>query len=321
MQELLIETAIISTIAGLIVAILIPIYIKMAKNHQFVGIDRYKYGNVKVAESGGLVLLLGYIFIHVLSLISYPQYAIEFLTVFVIISTTALIGLQDDFFNLTWNKKIIFAMFASLPLIIYSPSTFISLPFIGGIEFGWIYLLLLPIAVTGCCNAINMVAGYNGLETGMGLIMFTALTLIGIITQNYIVILLSLPFAFMLYAFLLYNKYPSRIFLGDTGTFLIGGMLACTVIIGKIEFIGVCLLIPYFFNLFIYFYGYIKLGSKKVKSQRFGSIDKDGYITVPHKYYLPWLVTTFAKTTEKKAVYILCLIEIIVVLFIFMFLV
>ena len=170
---------------------------------------------------------------------------------------------------------------------------------------------MIPLAITGAANAVNMVAGYNGLEAGMGVLMFSALSVIGFITSNTIVVLLSTPLVFILLAFLYFNRYPARIFPGDSGTFMIGVMLAVVVILGNIELVGVILIIPHIFNLLLYYYGYFKRGVEKTRSERFGSVDKEGYLVVPNRFFLPWLIASFSKTTEKKATYTLYLIELV----------
>ena len=55
----------------------------------------------------------------------------------------------------------------------------ISIPFVGMVPFGILYpLLLIPLAIAICSNLTNMMAGFNGLEAGLGIIMFATLSLL-----------------------------------------------------------------------------------------------------------------------------------------------
>ncbi|MCK5234870.1 MAG: hypothetical protein KAJ88_03420 [Candidatus Aenigmarchaeota archaeon] len=306
----------ISFVSFILTYLFIPKYIKKAKETGIVGIDKYKTEKKEVAESGGITILFGYLSALFLILNFFPEYTVQIFAVATTALLVAFIGMIDDFYNISWRTKTLLPLLAAPPLMVIKAGvTSMYMPFIGQVDFGLIYtIILIPLAITGAANAVNMVAGYNGLEAGLGVLMFSALTIIGFITGNIIVILLSTPLVFVLLAFLYFNKYPAKIFPGDSGTFMIGIMLAVVVILGNIELIGVILIIPHIFNLIIYYYGYFKRGAEKTRSERFGSVDKQGYLVVPNRFFLPWLIASFQKTTEKRAIYSLYLIELVFVL-------
>ncbi len=303
----------ISFISFILTYLIIPEYIKKAKQTGIVGVDKYKIEKKEVAESGGITILFGYLSALFLSLHFFPEYTVQVFAVATTVLLVAFIGMIDDFYNISWRTKTLLPLLAAPPLMVIKAGvTAMYIPFIGTVDFGIIYtLILIPLAITGAANAVNMVAGYNGLEAGMGVLMFSALSVIGFITSNTIVVLLSTPLVFILLAFLYFNRYPARIFPGDSGTFMIGVMLAVVVILGNIELVGVILIIPHIFNLLLYYYGYFKRGVEKTRSERFGSVDKEGYLVVPNRFFLPWLIASFSKTTEKKATYTLYLIELV----------
>ena len=316
-MDFLTTVLLISLVSFITTYFIIPEYIKRAKTVGIVGVDKYKKEKKKIAESGGITILFGYLSALFLSLYFFQELTVEIFAVTTTVLLVVLIGIIDDFYKISWRTKTLLPLFAASPLIaIKAGTTLMHMPFIGAVDFGIIYtLILIPLGITGAANAVNMVAGYNGLETGLGIITISALSIIGYLTGNTIVLLLSLPLLFTLIAFYHYNRYPSRIFPGDSGTFLIGVMLAVIVILGNMELVGVILIIPHIFNLFLYYYGYFKRGAEKTRSERFGSVDEDGYLVVPNKYFLPWLVASFSKMTEKKATYILYKIELVFALF------
>ncbi|MEA2003764.1 MAG: glycosyl transferase family 4, partial [archaeon] len=208
--------------------IIIPEYIKRAKTVGIVGVDKYKKEKKEIAESGGITVLFGYLTALFLSLYFFQEYTVQIFAVATTVLLVAFIGMIDDFYKISWRTKTLLPLLAAPPLMaIKAGVTAMYIPFVGIVDFGIIYtLVLIPLAITGAANAVNMVAGYNGLEAGLGIITISALSVIGYLTGNTIVLLLSLPLLFTLIAFYQYNRYPARIFPGDSGTFLIGVMLA-----------------------------------------------------------------------------------------------
>ena len=314
-MDLIPTVFLISFISFILTYLLIPSYIKKAKLEGMVGVDKYKVEKKEVAESGGITILFGYLIALFMILEFFQEFTVQIFAVTTTVLLVAFIGMIDDFYNISWRTKTLLPLLAAPPLMVIKAGvTAMYLPFIGTVDFGMIYtLILIPLAITGAANAVNMVAGYNGLEAGLGVLMFSALSVIGFITSNTIVVLLSTPLVFVLLAFLYYNRLPARIFPGDSGTFMIGVMLAVIVILGNIELVGVILIAPHIFNLVLYYYGYFKRGKEKTRSERFGSVDKEGYLVVPNRFFLPWLVASYKKTTEKQAIYKLYLLETIFV--------
>jgi UDP-N-acetylglucosamine--dolichyl-phosphate N-acetylglucosaminephosphotransferase len=74
--------------------------------------------------------------------------------------------------------------FAALPMmVINSGQSTMNLPIVGPMDLGILYpLLIVPLGIVGASNAYNMVAGYNGLEAGMGIIILSALGYFAFIT-------------------------------------------------------------------------------------------------------------------------------------------
>jgi UDP-N-acetylglucosamine--dolichyl-phosphate N-acetylglucosaminephosphotransferase len=97
-----------------------------------------------------------------------------------------------------------------------------------------------------------MYAGLNGLEIGCGLITCTFTFLAAAIIGRWSAVIVLAPMIGALAAFLLYNRYPSRVFPGDVGTMAIGACLAVAAIVGRIKIIAVVALIPYIINFLMY---------------------------------------------------------------------
>ncbi|MCX8194985.1 MAG: hypothetical protein N3G22_02665 [Candidatus Micrarchaeota archaeon] len=237
----------------------VPIIIRKALASGMTGKDVNKEGKPEVAEMGGLAIVGGVIGSLLLAValqtfFGYPFKLAEILAALLTISIIALIGTYDDLFSMRQAVKAVLPMAAALPLVAVSAagSTEISLPFIGQFDFGIFYIILLiPLGVTVASNLTNMLAGFNGLEAGMGAVMFAATLILSILHSSTEMALIAASMLGALLAFLPYNWYPARVFPGDIGNLSIGAALATAVIIGNLESAGAILVIPHVIDFFI----------------------------------------------------------------------
>jgi UDP-N-acetylglucosamine--dolichyl-phosphate N-acetylglucosaminephosphotransferase len=149
--------------------------------------------------------------------------------------------------------KAILPVFIALPLVAArAGDTTMTLPFVGHVDFGLVYsLVLVPIGVTGAANAVNMLAGFNGQEAGVGIVAMVSLAAIAYHLHEVAAFVILIAALGALLATLYYNWYPSRIFIGDVGTLSIGAIIASAVIIGNFEVAGVIVIIPYILEFLI----------------------------------------------------------------------
>ena len=137
-----------------------------------------------------------------------------------------LTGLVDDLVGLTAWKKLagtgagaVLAYFAGIRVDLHLFPAISAYPWLGfAVTIGWL---------VGCTNAFNLIDGMDGLASGVGL--FASLTvLVAALTQhNFPLALATIPLAGCLLGFLRYNFNPASVFLGDSGSLLIGFLLAC----------------------------------------------------------------------------------------------
>lgn len=125
----------------------------------------------------------------------------------------------------------------------------LKIPFIGQINFGLAYpLALIPIGITGAANAVNMLAGFNGMEAGVGAVAVGSLLMVALLSNASTASLILLVTLGALLATLYYNWYPAKVMIGDVGTLTIGAILASSVVIGNFETAGAIVIIPYFID-------------------------------------------------------------------------
>ena len=182
---------------------------------------------------------------------------------------TGLLGFFDDYLKVTKKTsagvsgkvKLVAQFGIALAAVLYlylRPETsefvrqlhmpFLKEPVIK--DMGFFTVLLLPIVVVGCSNAVNLTDGLDGLATGCTLTTAAAYTVFSYVAGNAVAAnYLYLPFhpqvgevaifcTALLGAglgFLWFNCHPARVFMGDTGSLSIGGMLGMIAICCKQE--------------------------------------------------------------------------------------
>ena len=115
-----------------------------------------------------------------------------------------------------------------------SPSFAVSL-FGQSVEVAVPCLLVTMLWFLGCMNVWNLIDGMDGLASGVGLLVSGTLTLVAVHNQNVGVAILAAALAGSLAGFLLYNWHPACIFLGDSGSLLIGLLIGVIGVEGSLK--------------------------------------------------------------------------------------
>ncbi len=289
-----------------------PKLIEKMKIKNMTGRDVNKTDGRRVAEMGGIAAIMGFAValtgvIGIEKIMDTVQADIV-LGILGVLFISAFIGLIDDISVLSQRMKVVLVAFAALPLVIvHIGSHRVMLPF----DFGFIFpyhlywIIVVPFAITGAANALNMSAGYNGLETGQVAVISGFLLLIAIIKDSSFSTLLVfsglLGASLALYHF---NKFPAKIFVGDVGTLSMGAVIGAGVVIGNIQFYGVILIMPAFFELDSTMYHDLKHVDRKTAC-RHPVLLEDGKLQTPEGaqwYTLPYFILSRRSLTEKELV-------------------
>ncbi len=265
-----------------------PILISSATRKKIFGTDINKKNKPKIPNLGGFTLFAGMasgILLCVLYLAFLENNVREtnlLLASLASITLLALIGIFDDVFKLSWKTKALIPVIGAFPLVaITAGSTALSLPFVGEVNFGLFYtFILIPLGITGAANAVNMAAGYNGVEAGSVAVISAFLLFIAVQANAFpAAVILAATLAACL-AFLKYNWFPAKIFPGEVGTLILGAAIASAVIIGNMEKYGVILFIPAFYELGATVYYWLK-GVERRQAYDNPVISKDGKLSPP----------------------------------------
>ncbi|MBE6487646.1 MAG: multidrug transporter [Methanosphaera stadtmanae] len=275
-----------------------PRLIKKLKNADIVGRDIHKISKPEVAEMGGIGILFGFAIAIMLGVYLYPEWQSQLTISLIVILLTGIIGMVDDLIMLSSKEKLILLWIAGLPIMWVTPPN-VSI----------FYMLSIPIAVTIASNLTNMLAGLNGIETGLGVIALTSLTLSCIIMNKYDVAIISFSMLGALLAFLFYNRYPANVFPGDVGTLIIGASIAIIAFIGRVKIIAFIVLIPNIID------GLLKFRSAGVmERQNFKptEVKEDGILVAPQGGFNSLIRSILKKPMkEHQVVYIIWSIGII----------
>ncbi len=268
----------------------IPFWIKKAKQAGLVWEDMNKYEHPKnVAGSGGIIVVVAFV-IGVLYYIAVRTFVLKIpdgitLGIFGLLSVILLlsiVGIVDDM--LGWQNKGLsqrtrwFLVFiASIPLVVINAgNSSMSLPLFGTVNFGLLYpLVVIPLGVAGATVTYNSLAGFNGLEAGQGILILAFLSYVAYVTGSSWLALIGGVMVAALLGFLYYNKYPAKVFPGDSLTWSVGALIAGMAILGNFEKIAVFIYIPYILEAGLKLRGGLEKHS-------FGKPQKDGSLEMPY---------------------------------------
>jgi len=271
----------------------------------FLGRDMNKPGEQYAVEGGGLWVMLSSVF-GILSYVALETYldsdrsSIPLLSIASTLLLASLLGHVDDI--LGWKKgispakRVLFTIPISLPLIaVKAGHTTIELPLMGVINLGIFYsLLVVPVGIVGASNAFNMIAGYNGLESLQGLVLLSMISILGVLKGYLEVVYVSLPVIVSILVFYaLYNKYPAKMFPGNSFTYGVGAFYASLAIYWNMEKYAVLSFTLYFLELLLFIRGLLH----GVYKENFARVDSIGNLLPP--YERAYSVTHLAIKTIK----------------------
>ncbi|KAI1845766.1 hypothetical protein JX266_008131 [Neoarthrinium moseri] len=232
------------------------------------------YKDIVVATSGGgnrdVVMNVEYVqqgrLLH-----KFPHSKLaSFLSAIISLQSISILGIGDDLFDIRWRHKFFIPAFASIPLlVIYFVDfgvtsivlpTFLQ-PYAGRelLDLGFLYYLYMAAFCIFSPNSINILAGINGIEVLQSIVIALLLAFNDVLylvtpyphpaTDSHLFSLyFLLPFLGVSFALLAHNRYPARVFVGDTYCYFAGMVFVVVSILGHFSKTLLLLLIPQVFN-------------------------------------------------------------------------
>jgi UDP-GlcNAc:undecaprenyl-phosphate/decaprenyl-phosphate GlcNAc-1-phosphate transferase len=186
---------------------------------------------------GGLGMFIGF---AVAIAVTLPDVALkdrfEVVGVLILSALAAILLIADDRWSLPpltkFGLQLLIALIAVFAFDKVFQITFISLPWAGVVQLGWLAIPISVFWILGMQNTVNLLDGVDGLAAGVVLIVAVTLVFAAAGTHQTDVVQLAAGLAGVCGGFLLFNFSPARIFMGDSGSHFLGTALAVISIAG-----------------------------------------------------------------------------------------
>lgn len=194
---------------------------------------------------GGLIFILPTIIVTLLLIaMNKIEYTTNLGIVLIVFVGYALIGFLDDYLSikrrnnegLTEIQKLIGQVIIALAFFFLymkngGQTALIISTLNIHIEMGWIYGLFILFLLVGASNAVNLTDGLDGLAGGLSAVAFIAFSLISMVVGYEDMGIFTFILTGSLLGFLVYNSHPAKVFMGDTGSLALGGIMATIAVL------------------------------------------------------------------------------------------
>jgi len=240
------DTIIAIIISFLIVLIIMPIVIPFLRYLKFGQTVRDDGSKSHLKKSGtptmgGVVIFLSILVTSLIFIKKYPQVGAPL----VCASAFGLIGFIDDFIKVVLKRslglrareKLVLQFLISIVFLFVVKKYLgedIYIPLINRyIDLGIFYIPVMSILMVFTVNAVNLTDGLDGLAAGVTLIVSLFLSIVSIYTKNLSMAVFSGSVVGACMGFLRYNAHPALVFMGDTGSLMLGGAVFSVAVVLK----------------------------------------------------------------------------------------
>lgn len=243
-------TLIVSFLLTVILAPIVIPYLRRMKFGQSIREEGPESHQKKAGTPtmGGLIFLVS-IIISTLALSFYfDQLTTQSIVLLVILVGFGVIGFLDDFIKVVMKRnlgltsiqkligQILIAVLAYFLLKQGPFDTTIEIPFTQlDLSLGQLYIAFLIFWLVGFSNAVNLTDGLDGLVAGTATVAFATFGVLALAYEQTDIAIFTFSVSGALLGFLLFNKNPAKVFMGDTGSLALGGALAMVSILVKQE--------------------------------------------------------------------------------------
>ena len=239
-------------VSMLVTARLIP----LMKHRQFGQFIREEGPQAHLSKAGtptmgGIAFIIGTTVAVVASMFMKGSMTTEKIAILLSMFAFGAIGFIDDYNKvakkqnegLTPKQKLILQVVFGVALAIYmmtKAGTAMLIPFFGKtVDFGIMYIPFVVFIEVAMANAVNLTDGLDGLAASTSSIVACTFAIVGMTVHggNEPMAVAGQAVFGALLGFLIYNHYPARIFMGDTGSMALGGVLSAMAIVGHMEWL------------------------------------------------------------------------------------
>ena len=232
-----------SVILGLI---LLPLLRKLKVGQRISSYVGYSHRQKEGTPTmGGLIFIIPTVLITIGLLITDKiPYSDNIAIVLVVFLGFAIIGFLDDFLSLkkhnnegltTYQKLLGQVIISTIFFYIYmkngGQTSFVVGTLGIDIELTWLYGLFILFILIGASNAVNLTDGLDGLAGSLSAVAFIAFALISFVVGFEDIGIFCLVLVGSLIGFLVFNTHPAKVFMGDTGSLALGGVMGAVAIL------------------------------------------------------------------------------------------
>lgn len=175
-------------------------------------------------------------------------FSLEVVSVLAMMWGVGMIGLTDDLLKVARGRSlglkarhklgcqfVLGLVLAVTAVLFLDRGTYVVIPAVGYWEAGWLYFPLVILVVMAATNAVNLTDGLDGLAAGVTLVVATAYIFLSIWVGKPDLAVVAAALAGGCLGFLVYNFYPARVFMGDTGSLALGAAVAALAVLTRSE--------------------------------------------------------------------------------------
>lgn len=223
-MTLLLISFLVSTLVGLLIVRYQHLHGRMTGDHDLVGVQKF---HARIAPRVGGVAVIAGIFFGLTTRAWVDLEVLQSGMILLAAATPAFFtGLMEDLTKSVSVRTRLAATFFSAALAGYFLSAWIVNVQIIGLDYllniYWVSVLFTCFAVAGLSNAFNIIDGYNGLASGVALIILGALSYLGFVVHDYLIMAACFAGIGSILGFLVWNYPRGLLFLGDGGAYLLG---------------------------------------------------------------------------------------------------
>jgi len=290
-----------------------PILGRILKQRGIVGKDVHKLSKAEIPEMCGLAILLALSLGVITTLLLFPDGVMQAVSFIGTVLIAGAIGVRDDLRPLGPKLKPLLTMAACVPILLlqtYDPIP--TIPLVGSVRLTIVYPLLIPIALAVTSNAMNMMDVLNGAMPGTVSVICVATTAVLLAAGRTEVAALSAALLASMLAFYHFNRFPARVFSGDTGSLSVGAAVGALAVLGRIEAVVIVALIPHIMNAFSGLSSVGRLYERREIRQRPTRLLEDGRLDANTDRHAPITLTRLILTPgplgEKEIVSVMIIL-------------
>jgi len=223
--------SIIAVLAAMLIAYgSVPLAIRIAPRINAIDEpDQRKVHQVAMPRVGGIAIFLAFIFVMLIFIPKSAQVNGLIIGAAIVFGT----GLLDDIFDLpAWVKLLAQILAAAVAIFSGIVVSFVTNPFDGMLNLGYLSIPITLLWIVGITNAINLIDGLDGLAAGVSAIAGCTMGIVTLLNGQTVAAVMAFILVAAVLGFLPYNFYPARTFMGDCGSNLLGFVLGCLAILG-----------------------------------------------------------------------------------------